>query len=86
MPLQFDQRETLLIAEAIVLAIEVMDRLPEEHRPQRDISDLIKLQLNFVAPSGDDWAVMQEKAKRRMDLLTTKPTADILPFPPPSQQ
>jgi hypothetical protein len=53
MALQFDQRETLLIADAIALAIEVMDRLPEEHRPQRDISDLIRLQNSRQSPVSD---------------------------------
>lgn len=83
MALQFDQRETLLIAEALVLAIEAMDRLPEEHRPQRDISDLRGLQMHFMETDVPDMTVMEEQAKHRIDILMKKPTADILPFPPP---
>jgi hypothetical protein len=61
-----DPRGQLVLLEAITFAIEGMSRLPEEHRPERDIEDMKSL-LNEAAPPN--LALFQSEARRQVDVL-----------------
>ena len=61
-----DPRGQLVLSEAITFAIEGMSRLPEEHRPKRDIEDMKALLSDAALPN---LAHIQSEARRRIDVL-----------------
>ena len=61
-----DPRGQLSFSEAITFAIEGMSRLPEEHRPKRDIEDMKALLSDAALPN---LAHFQSEARRRVDVL-----------------
>ena len=61
-----DPRGQLVLSEAITFAIEGMSRLPEEHRPKRDIEDMKALLSDAALPN---LAHFQSEARRRVDVL-----------------
>jgi hypothetical protein len=61
-----DPRERLLVAEALVFAIEAYSRLPRINQPGSDIDDLKNL-VNDMAMS--ELTLHQEQARRRIDWL-----------------
>ena len=61
-----DRRGQLVLSEAITFAIEGMSRLPEEHRPKRDIEDMKALLSGAALPN---LAHFQSEARRRVDVL-----------------
>jgi hypothetical protein len=64
-----DARTNYLQAMAIALAVEVLIRLPDEHRPDSDLIDL-KEMLDGMSPHNV--AFLQNEARRRIDVLQGK--------------
>ena len=64
--IKLDARDTMLIREAVAIAIEAMERLPDLYRPCSDIHDLKDLLTRTI--SDREVARVQEQAKRRIDV------------------
>jgi len=60
-----DPRGQLVLSEAITFAIEGMSRLPEEHRPKRDIEDMkaVLLELPLVRRAMSGKATVGEEVE-----------------------
>ena len=61
-----ENRKQYLIADAIVFAIEAMNRLPAVYRPQNNINELKGI-LNELDPR--DLSLLQSDAHRLVDAL-----------------
>ena len=65
-----DPREGLILAEAIVFAIEGLSRLPDVYRPDSNIDDLKELLNNM---GQRDLVFHHETARRRLNVLLGVP-------------
>ena len=71
-----DPRGQLVLSEAITFAIEGMSRLPEEHRPKRDIEDMKALLSDAALPN---LAHFQSEARRRVDVCLGSRRSTVSP-------
>jgi hypothetical protein len=61
----------LIITEALAFAIEGMSRLPDQHRPAGDITEMKNLLSNCL-PDDEVLAVFQYEAQRRVAMLSER--------------
>lgn len=61
-----DQRDEVIVSEAIAFAIEGYSRLPAIYRPENDIFDLNEILSQLP---DEEIKLLQTDAKRRVDIL-----------------